>query len=232
MKIRDALVCQILHLHKKASKSPEVTGFWIMFQNRTHWHSWNFWYNAGQVSSKAGPNTSFMWNLCGTQLALAGSHLEFHIQTNPKFQSKIKGEGKQRNRPTNSATMTKPRKDGFLENRRAVIFQTHFILAPLDSATKLVLLQHSFALRYAKSRLSSNKGEKILGPQKPQEAVKHVLKITRRFKILAVRRNEMMTILLRMQIWKGRGSNSTSDFWKLKEEADWTPLGFPTKFKF
>jgi len=43
MKIRDVLVWQIHYLYNKASKSPEVTRFWIMFQIQTHWHSWNFW---------------------------------------------------------------------------------------------------------------------------------------------------------------------------------------------
>lgn len=48
-----------------------------MFQIQAHWHLWNFWQNTGQVSSKAGENTSFMWNLCETQWLWLGFTLSF-----------------------------------------------------------------------------------------------------------------------------------------------------------
>lgn len=54
---------------------------------------------------------------------------------NPKFQSKIKG-WRETNKPHNN---DKAGKEDLLENGTAIIFQTHFILVPLDSPKYLVL---------------------------------------------------------------------------------------------
>lgn len=92
---------------------------------------------------KRGPSFEQGWVEClfhvepvWNSVALAGSHLEFHIQTTQSFRVKLKDEGKQTKRPHNN---DKAGKDDLLEFGMTVFFHTHLIVAPLDSPAKLVL---------------------------------------------------------------------------------------------
>jgi len=111
-------------------KSP---GFGLCFKSRlTDIHE-----TSGKMWAKFRARLSRILLSCGTCVKLGlwrvspwASH-----SNNPKFQSKSKG-WRETNKPHNN---DKTGKDDLPENGVAIIFQTHFILVPLDLPTKLVL---------------------------------------------------------------------------------------------
>lgn len=67
-KIMDVLVCQILYLHNKASKSPEVTSFGLCFKSRlTDIHE-----TFGKTWAKFRARLGRILLSCGTRVQLSG----------------------------------------------------------------------------------------------------------------------------------------------------------------
>lgn len=186
----------------KPQSHQKSSGFGLCFKSRlTDIHE-----TSGKTWAKFRARLRRILLSCGTCVKLSGfgwvSPWASH-SNNPKFQSKIKG-WRETSKPHNN---DKAEKEDLLENGTAIIFQTISSWCPWIPQIPCIAFSNTIALSYAKSRLPTSKGKKVLDPQRSQEAVKHLLKITGRFKMLTVCRNAIINICLRMQIWEGRGSN-------------------------